>query len=84
MADDATHGRSRTRGLCAKSFRIFRMNPDAGGRRVHFVAFFLPACTSPLHALRDAESSIVQEKRKRYQEASNNVADWKLETARFK
>ena len=33
---------------------------------------------------RDAESLIVQEKRKRHQEASNNVADWKLETARFR
>ena len=52
--------------------------------RVHIASFFLPACASPLHALRDAESSIVQEKRKRHQEASNNVADWKLETSRFR
>ena len=51
MADDATHDRSRTRGLCAKSFRGFRMDPDAERKKVHFVACFLPACPSPLHAL---------------------------------
>ena len=62
------------------------MDPDAGGEKGPFRGM-LPsrlsfAAPRPSREMRKAQLS--KKKRKRDQEASTNVADWKLETARFR